>query len=66
MGMSMLDNQRVEITCPNCREKMYDLLAKFKKSGYRCPKCKLECKGEGFRKEITRIERQLENLMREE
>jgi len=66
MGMGMVENQRVEIMCPHCKEKIRDLLYKFKRIGQCCPKCKAEFKGEPFRKEIERVERQLENMMREE
>ncbi len=63
--MSVLDNQIVEMACPNCGKKFKKPLRWFKVNHQPCPQgCGVTFETDQFRVEIAKVERQLANLLR--
>ena len=61
--MGALDNNVVEISCPNCQAKIKKSLRWFKQSGHHCPGCNAVLDTNQIRATVNKIEAELSKLM---
>lgn len=61
--MTLLDNQQIEIACPNCGTKIKKPLGWFKQQGHNCPGCNALFKTDQFRQGLDKVERSLTDLV---
>ena len=58
----MLDNGKIDITCPQCKGKFTVTVGNLKRPGVKCPKCGGQFDTSQFKREMDKVERQLKDL----
>jgi transcription initiation factor IIE alpha subunit len=58
----ILDNEKLNITCPSCKAKFSLTVKDIKRPGAKCPKCGAKLEASQFKREIEKAERQIKDL----
>lgn len=62
--MGLLDDQVIQVACPNCRKQFKKPVRWFKVNRQACPAgCGVTFETQQFRREIDKIERQLSGML---
>ena len=61
----MLDNEKLDIECPQCKAKSEIKIRDLKRSGAKCPKCGTQFESSQFKRELETVERQLKDFGKE-
>jgi len=59
----ILDNEKLNITCPSCKAKFSMTVRNIKRPGSKCPKCGAKFEASQFRREIEKAEQQFKDLI---
>jgi len=62
--MGFLNDEQIEIACPNCGFKIKKTLGWFKQYGHLCPGCSATLKTDQTRRDLEKIECGLSELFR--
>lgn len=62
---NLFDQEPLEITCPNCRNKIQQTVAWFKKGDVRCPSCDSPIDTTHFRRELEAAEKAAADFLRQ-
>jgi transcription initiation factor IIE alpha subunit len=58
----ILDNEKLNITCPGCKAKFSLTVREIKRPGAKCPKCGAKFEASQFKREIEKAERQIKDF----
>lgn len=61
----LLDNEKIDFTCPNCNRKIQMKIAQLKRSGNKCSGCGASFDTAEFKRELGKVDREVKKLERE-
>lgn len=59
-----LDDEKLNIECPQCGGKLSKSVRDLKRSDVKCPKCGVRFETSQFKKELDKVDRQLKDFQR--
>ena len=60
----ILNNEKLDIECPQCKSKFRKTVRELKRPGVKCPKCGVRFETSQFKREMDKVDRSLKDFER--